>query len=807
MSKEFLIPPIATEKVVISGSEPIEQSIPDDIVIAAALYDAWNSKEGKPVFLIEAFLKLLVSPSPEEDKSLLIENLSLVTSPLKIYETKEIDDIIEKIRNTTTIEDLLEVIKKIESILSTKKVSEIKVPGLLAGDFLKEIGKYIAIARPQSLKEYFTVFPDFAGINVHETAETVNIAYKKSVQSLKSLRLMLEALELKPKELMEPEKERIARDIERIKDRIDRLKKRVTELKYNLDKGLKMREQMLRDRLEHKIEVLDFSELEIKRMRKDLEDEISSLRQEYQEEYDKKMKVIKKEEERLEYLQEIKKEMDKISSKEIDKIKKKIEHIITEISDYLGKFENEVIVNAGSLSNGKNNYVLIPFLIFGLEKGSKKNIKIIGPSRFVKEKSKKQKNLLEPRNESIKILQNLIEERIDIDTALRSFLYDEADLRNAFAIETSKKFISRGLIKLVSDGVLSRSDIKPIVSQLESIEEIEAPEIIEVPISKEYEGGEIPLEIHGEPISKGYGEVRIFITDLEGKRVSNAILIINKKEYKADARGIINISLKAGKARGIIKAEGFRDKKVIFPVKEDSSVSIQVRLEPVPPEEILAKRIDEITKKAERTEKLWEKLQKAFEKHGDAILKNPKYTKILEEMLSEMGVSPEAWFAEATKSPDMLSRLFKKGPYYDALRRDVISLIDKSKESGGILALSEVLLSLTKKGWKVSTDEIISVIEELSKQGLIGGISTLDNGIKVVHFVPVEMTKDPQTVMSLSSRHKGKLTLETVIIELGWTEERAQRALDSLVNAGIAKVQKTYSRSYIYWFPSLMEKK
>ncbi len=805
MSKEFLIPPIATEKVAISGSEPIEQSLPDDIIIAAALYDAWNTKDGEPVFLIEAFLKILVASSPEEEKSILIENLSLITSPISIYQIENIENIIEKIRDVKRIEDLMELIKDIEKQLGKNKKQNITIPGLLAGKFLKEIGQYISISRPQKLKEYYTVFPDFGGINVHETARLVRESYDKSMKALKAYRLALEALDIKPKELLEPERKRISRDIERLRVRIEQLQKRINELNYNLNKGLKMREEMLRARLEQKIEAFDFSKLEIKRMKMELEDEIESLRKEYEDELEKKNRAIAKDKERLEKLEKIQKDLDKFSKKELDKIKKKIENVISEISHYIDKLEDEVMVNAGSLSNGKDTYVLIPFLIFGLQKGSKKKIKLIGPSQLVKEKSKDH-TLLEPRNESLQHLQNMIEERIEIDTSLRSFIYDEADLRNAFALEEPRKFILRGLIKLVSDGFVKRNDIKRIVSKIESFELIESPEIIEITDTTDL-GEAISPEVTIEDGGKGYGSVRIFVTDSEGKRIPEAVLTLNRKEYTADKRGIINLSLKSGKKRGIIKAEGFYDKKIVFPVKNDASISLQVKLDPIPPEEMLAKRIDEITKKAERTEKLWEKLQKAFEKHGDAILRNPKYLSVLEEMLSEMGISPEAWIAEASKTPDMVSRLFKKGPYYEGLRRDIISLIDTSKESGGILALSEVIMILSKKGWKISPDEIIKTIEDLSKQGLIGGISVLDNGIKVVHFVPVEMTKDPQTVMSVAAKHKGKITLETVILELGWTEERAERALESLVNAGIAKVQKTYSRSYIYWFPSLMEKK
>jgi hypothetical protein len=44
-------------------------------------------------------------------------------------------------------------------------------------------------------------------------------------------------------------------------------------------------------------------------------------------------------------------------------------------------------------------------------------------------------------------------------------------------------------------------------------------------------------------------------------------------------------------------------------------------------------------------------------------------------------------------------------------------------------------------------------------------------------------------------------------VKLGWTEERVKNALELLVAEGIAKMQKSYSKSTQFWFPGLRGKK
>lgn len=119
------------------------------------------------------------------------------------------------------------------------------------------------------------------------------------------------------------------------------------------------------------------------------------------------------------------------------------------------------------------------------------------------------------------------------------------------------------------------------------------------------------------------------------------------------------------------------------------------------------------------------------------------------------------------------------------------------------MLLSELLVHLDNLGWATDSNEVESIISEMSGEGLIQGLSTLEGGALLVEFVPVALTDDPQLVLGLAAEREGNLSFEDVVVGLNWTEERARNALSLLVETGVAKEQRSYSRSTQYWFPGL----
>ena len=123
------------------------------------------------------------------------------------------------------------------------------------------------------------------------------------------------------------------------------------------------------------------------------------------------------------------------------------------------------------------------------------------------------------------------------------------------------------------------------------------------------------------------------------------------------------------------------------------------------------------------------------------------------------------------------------------------------------MLLSELLVRLDSKGWETTSDEVETILGNMAKDGLLQGLSQLDNGIGLVTFLPVGLTDDPQEILSYASQNDGQVTIENAVISLGWTEERVKNALDLLVSKGVAKIQKSYSKSTQYWFPGFRSSK
>jgi hypothetical protein len=159
------------------------------------------------------------------------------------------------------------------------------------------------------------------------------------------------------------------------------------------------------------------------------------------------------------------------------------------------------------------------------------------------------------------------------------------------------------------------------------------------------------------------------------------------------------------------------------------------------------------------------------------------------------------------KKKGMVKRLLKRDDRIDGLRRDILQMAEDSKESGGIMLFSELLVRLDNLGWDITPKEAEDILSDLTKEGLVEGVSSLESGANLVKFIPVSLTDDPQKILSLAAEHAGRLTLEDAVIGLEWTEERVMNALDLLIEKGVAKVQKSYSKSTQYWFPGLRGKK
>lgn len=128
------------------------------------------------------------------------------------------------------------------------------------------------------------------------------------------------------------------------------------------------------------------------------------------------------------------------------------------------------------------------------------------------------------------------------------------------------------------------------------------------------------------------------------------------------------------------------------------------------------------------------------------------------------------------------------------------------EKNGGIMTLAEVQIMTESAGLlsgKIGYEDIKKAIEILSKQKLIPGLKKLGSGLVIVHFFPVEVSLDQNTVLSLASE-KGWTTLEEVMMITSWSKERAEVTLRELETSGISRPDPSYSIGKKWYFPGLL---
>ncbi|MFX1564648.1 MAG: EAP30/Vps36 family vacuolar-sorting protein [Promethearchaeota archaeon] len=197
----------------------------------------------------------------------------------------------------------------------------------------------------------------------------------------------------------------------------------------------------------------------------------------------------------------------------------------------------------------------------------------------------------------------------------------------------------------------------------------------------------------------------------------------------------------------------------------------------------------------------------AFEQtYGEVITISPEYSEKAAAIAHELGITmPGIPFSEdMKKKPGLMERLTGRGRFYDELGLQILDIAKRRREAtGGIMTLAEIILIVNKqRKASVSQVDVAKAIQNLASAKLIPGIRKLPSGIRIVELVPRELTNDQVAVLSLASR-SGYTTLEEVMKETRWTQERADAALKSLESVGAAKVDESYVHGKRFFFPGL----
>ncbi len=441
--------------------------------------------------------------------------------------------------------------------------------------------------------------------------------------------------------------------------------------------------------------------------------------------------------------------------------------------------------------------LFVPVVVFGLSTKGRLDIIVYPPSVLVSDVQKlgRRKDFtdsLVPASDEMAQLAVWCQERVTKDVTLKKAIRDFSEKHNLLVLKNTRTSIMDGAKLLLAEGLTKSPTIGQIESLLSGLPEQPFTADAAPPSGAEVIPGEISdctivLRVHDE----------------QDAPVSHAVFEMDDLRVEGSGQGVIRVRLWAGSHRARISAPNYRDKSIEFSLQSGADTAIPVILSRVTREEEIEKELDRLIERAERIDQIRARLWNAFETQGETLLSIPAYRSSLAELLADLGYDPELWISEALKKKGMVKHFLKRDDREDALRRNILKIAEESKQSGGIMLLSALLVQLDALGWTTDINEVSSIIGRLSHDGLIEGLTTIEGGARLVKFIPVGLTDDPQKILSLAAEKDGRLTPEDVVVRLGWTEERVRNALELLVSNGVAKVQKSYSQSTQYWFPGL----
>ncbi|MHA1232672.1 MAG: EAP30/Vps36 family vacuolar-sorting protein [Candidatus Helarchaeota archaeon] len=234
--------------------------------------------------------------------------------------------------------------------------------------------------------------------------------------------------------------------------------------------------------------------------------------------------------------------------------------------------------------------------------------------------------------------------------------------------------------------------------------------------------------------------------------------------------------------------------------KIESDIEFRAQIRKKSPE-FMIKELESMLK---TLKELRARLKEFEDKYGNLIIENPEYQEKLKEIRLEIGLS-ELPTEEFKIKPSTAEKITGKGTFYNQLGVQILNMAKKRVlETGGIMTLAEVVLMVNEGRPKniVSALDVVRALNILEKAGVIQGIKKLDSGIKIVEFIPVELTPDQNIILNLASK-KGYITMEELIMQTNWPQDRIERVLQSLIDKNIAKVDSSYATGKKYYFPGL----
>ncbi len=762
-NNEIIVPASVTHPILLDVGPAMLQSVPEDYALASLLLRTLQARDANEFeFLMKAYLPISIEPGGF-DQLALVERIGLSAvsfAPVSRFPLKDTD-----VSKVTSPDGLLTILNEIAEDLSQVEQKEaVAVLGLLHGRMAQGAVATLNLPTIESIEPYAFELPE-----VLESGK--NDPLSQLLATAYDLNRSRELIEL-----------------------VSRLESKVQSVLGGRNEGQVAKIQRLTTRIEHLSREVSAVESRIQA----IGDDVGPRQKELGEVLKIRRQALERDQRRRTELTEGNKDATKALNQAFGRLMKSVDRVMGIYRDIEEQLD-EILVDSDDIPTVEGPLsLLIPFYLFGFSKKGVLQVSVIPPLHHQETGQKVGLmrdfvDTLKPMNDGLVEIASRLENAIDSNPSLMQQIRVLSRTNNLLALESTRELIREGGSLLVAEAVARDSAIQRLDELLRGIP------------SKKMELREQDSLILTDD---GTGtKITFHVTDQTGTPVERAQLHMAGMNIASDSMGRAVVRLPQNAYRVQVAARGFKTKILDFSIHGEGSLSIPVRLTAMTREERLHEALGDLEARADEIENIRRRLRDVFDRQGETILSIPTHRDALADLLTDLGYNPEVWIAEARKRKGMVKRLLERDDRRDALRRDILRMAEQSEDVGGMMLLSHVMVRMDDLGWDANAEEIEDVIKELADDGLIEGISLLKTGAKIVNFVPVELTDDPQAVISLASKRAGMLTIEDIVVTLGWTEGRVMNALDLLVQNGVTKRQKSFSKSTKYWFPGFREKR
>ncbi|MHA1698358.1 MAG: hypothetical protein ACTSWN_05920, partial [Promethearchaeota archaeon] len=215
-------------------------------------------------------------------------------------------------------------------------------------------------------------------------------------------------------------------------------------------------------------------------------------------------------------------------------------------------------------------------------------------------------------------------------------------------------------------------------------------------------------------------------------------------------------------------------------------------------------KFKELESKARIQDFTVEKIRNIAEKYGFILAINDEIKSEIDQLKEKYQIPDTRIIREIVKKEDIVN---KKGKIdYERLGWFVFQqVLVKKEETGGIFTIPELYAFLKPYALseKITIHDVDKAVQKLARINAIAGYEKLKSGIAVVYFFDEKFTSDYKIVLNIAKK-KGFVTLED-LLSMGWSKQRANLVLTSLVKSGIARADSSYLTGKRWFFPAIQE--